>query len=731
MRRHLAEQWQCLLGAALAVLAGWQLADRPFLHNADHALSELYFELTPTSRDFDSVIVGIDTASLRADPDWPWPRDRYAKVLRELEAAGAARVAFDIDFSTRRENDDEFRDAIREAGIPVYLASFRQPYENMPEVVAEVRPHAALAEHARVVSTTFPVDADGVVRAMSAYEPFSDGPVPNLALALEGHAPFSGLRGVDFAQDLDALPVIPFTDVLAGHVPASVFAGRTVFVGATAPELGDAFALPLLGLRSGVALNALAYETLRRDAEKSVAPDVMMLLLIAVAAAAALQPVSQVGIRAYAALGLFVFTTIFLLGLAYQAWADTLLPTAPALLIQAFCTALMLCVAADRYAAQLFRSRMEKRGQAAVLEAMMKGNHDGILLASRSGRIERCNERAAELLGTTDVLRQDALLKDAAPALCTLSADEPPRLLELKHTDGDRRHVEASIIDVEIPLGRSRYERRRVLRHVTVYTLHDMTAQKQAEDLERKAKDMHAEASAAKSTLISTMGHELRTPLNAVCGFSEMIADEAFGEHSSPEYAEFGRLIRSSGNQLLGVVNDMLLAGRLQTSGLEPKAQRFTFGEAASAALDRARDRQAWTDPDIVIRGEAEALDAEYDLIVTLLYHLIDNASKFGGGSGTVTITAERAEALRIRVEDEGPGLAGADPEKLTQLFEQGDGSKSRSYEGCGLGLFLVERIALLHGGTLVLRDREGGGCAAEVSLASAEAVTAPPALVA
>lgn len=260
-----------------------------------------------------------------------------------------------------------------------------------------------------------------------------------------------------------------------------------------------------------------------------------------------------------------------------------------------------------------------------------------------------------------------------------------------------------------LPTAHSRYEKRKAARTLTLYTLHDLTAQKRAEQAEREAKERYAEASAAKSVLINTMTHELRTPLNAVCGFADLIADSAMGPHEVPEYAEFGEMIRSGGKQLLGVINDMLLAARFQSNEVSVNTRRFELSEAVEAALNKAKARQAWTDPQLTVDIGNIPLDADYDLIVTALYHVIENAAKFSGASGKIHITTDE-QAGTLTVSDNGPGLAGADPAVLTELFQQGDGSNTRSHEGCGLGLFLVKKICAAHGCPMTLEDGQDGG---------------------
>ena len=114
------------------------------------------------------MIVEIDPRSLRAFPEWPWSRARYAELTSKLFAAGARVVAFDIDLSTPRDaaGDAAFSEAIR-AGGPVVLAALRQRQDVQGVGALEivnwpVAEFAAAGAH--VGHVVVPIDSDGVVR---------------------------------------------------------------------------------------------------------------------------------------------------------------------------------------------------------------------------------------------------------------------------------------------------------------------------------------------------------------------------------------------------------------------------------------------------------------------------------------------------------------------------------------------------------------------------------------
>jgi two-component system, OmpR family, osmolarity sensor histidine kinase EnvZ len=96
--------------------------------------------------------------------------------------------------------------------------------------------------------------------------------------------------------------------------------------------------------------------------------------------------------------------------------------------------------------------------------------------------------------------------------------------------------------------------------------------------------------------------------------------------------------------------------------------------------------------------------------------NLMQNAVLYGvAGLEVSTWTDDKAKRVCIVIADRGKGLGGQDPEALKQPFKRGGGEGQP--KGTGLGLAIVERIAKLHGGTLELRAREGGGAEARIAL--------------
>ena len=235
----------------------------------------------------DTAVVAIDPRSLRAHPEWPWPRALHARAVRALDRAGARAIAFDVDFSTPRDPEDDARlaEAMRESGR-VVLAAFRQ-LQILPggaELEIANVPAAAFADSAAAIgSVLVDVDGDGVVRSAPLGTEIGARAVPPLAAAAlavaQGDPPAPAADAaavdaaplrIDYRRADPAFPVLSITDVIDGRFDPRDVSGRVVFVGATAAEFQDLWTTPLGPAVPGVFIQATIYRTLA--AERAGAP---------------------------------------------------------------------------------------------------------------------------------------------------------------------------------------------------------------------------------------------------------------------------------------------------------------------------------------------------------------------------------------------------------------------------------------------------------------------------
>jgi len=225
---------------------------------------------------------------------------------------------------------------------------------------------------------------------------------------------------------------------------------------------------------------------------------------------------------------------------------------------------------------------------------------------------------------------------------------------------------------------------------------------------------VQAEASnLAKSKFLAGMSHELRTPLNAVIGFSQLIAEKAYGNLDS-RYVEHAQDIHDGGKHLLSLVNDVLdysriEAGRFDLSEQSVDLMRMALGiqRMMISLADQSGVRL-----DVAIPGDMPRLLADDRVLRQILINLVGNGIKFTKPGGTVRIGAELEPDNRIclSVADTGIGMDPRQVPRALEPFTQLEGELNKSRQGTGLGLSLVQSMTRLHGGTLVIQTAPGKG---------------------
>jgi two-component system, cell cycle sensor histidine kinase PleC len=241
--------------------------------------------------------------------------------------------------------------------------------------------------------------------------------------------------------------------------------------------------------------------------------------------------------------------------------------------------------------------------------------------------------------------------------------------------------------------------------------------------LEQKAQAENANR--AKSEFLANMSHELRTPLNAIIGFSEMMIAETFGALGSPRYVDYSKDIRLSGQYLLGVISDVLDMSRLEAGRVRLRRDEVAIDSVIAAAVETIA--VAACEKQIVVTQAAPhaKLCADRPALERVVATLLRNAVKFTPERGRINVRARRIHgALNIYVEDAGIGIA---PEALPRLgrpFEQWNDMLENGMKGSGLGLAIARSLVTLHGGTMRIRSKLGGGTIVLVHLPIVETVS-------
>ncbi len=223
----------------------------------------------------------------------------------------------------------------------------------------------------------------------------------------------------------------------------------------------------------------------------------------------------------------------------------------------------------------------------------------------------------------------------------------------------------------------------------------------------------------SRRSFLRMVSHELRTPLNAIIGFSEIISAEICGP-ISPQYREYGEIIRVSGHRMLRLVNQVLEIVKLEGGSMEldPRAELLdvVFSDAIKASAEDLTSRGVTVDIQLPAPCPAALGDAK--ALRSAVANLLQNAAVYAPeGSSVRLIGRVRGPLVQIAVEDDGEGLDPAELPRLMRPFEQGENALVRRTEGAGLGWPLVLLNCQAMGGRFEVETAPGQGLKAVISL--------------
>ena len=305
---------------------------------------------------------------------------------------------------------------------------------------------------------------------------------------------------------------------------------------------------------------------------------------------------------------------------------------------------------------------------------------DGVFLVDREGVILLWNPAAARITG----LPEDEVFGVHADAVLTdwpLGQGERPQTFPVEGRDGE---LWLSLTAAEFP-------------HGTVYAFRDLTDERAVEQL--------------KSDFVSTVSHELRTPLAAIYG-AAMTLQRSDVDLNEAQEAGMLEVIAGESERLARIVNDILLASRLDSGAATVEIGRTNAAELARGVLAAAKAHLPATIELALISPEpSPQVAADPDGLRQVLVNLVENAIKYSPEGGRVELELAPSDGrVRFAVRDCGLGIPASEHERIFEKFFRIDPNLSRGVGGTGLGLYISREIVRRMGGRIRVESEPGRG---------------------
>jgi len=226
------------------------------------------------------------------------------------------------------------------------------------------------------------------------------------------------------------------------------------------------------------------------------------------------------------------------------------------------------------------------------------------------------------------------------------------------------------------------------------------------------------EATRTKSRFLANMSHELRTPLNAIIGFAEVTQRRMTGPEQERDREYLG-YIHQSGIHLLSIINDLLDLSRIEAGAWSLDEEDVNVSEAIRDSRTMLGTMPEDKDITITLKGvdKSPMLWADRRAVRQILLNLTTNAVRYTQEGGRVMIgcSLDKGGSISLVVEDNGPGIARGELEKIRAPFTRGRAHETAAIPGTGLGLSIVDALVDLHGARFDLNSEPGQGTRARV----------------
>jgi two-component system phosphate regulon sensor histidine kinase PhoR len=340
------------------------------------------------------------------------------------------------------------------------------------------------------------------------------------------------------------------------------------------------------------------------------------------------------------------------------------------------------------------KSRMDEvTATKSRLEAVFLSMFDGIMVVDSSGRIILMNQPLKELLmvkGTTEgrtpleVVRNIEVQDLAQRALRLQGGVESREISAI--LDGER----TLLVHATAVVKETRTEG-------AVLVFHDITGLRKLENI--------------RKDFVANVSHELRTPVASIKGYAETLLEGAINDVDNAK--DFLNIICDESDRLANLVSDLLDLSKIESGRAELKLEPCNCAGTVLRVLSGLA-KQA-SEAGVNVRDEVPhnipPMLANEEMIMQVLFNLLDNAIKYNSVGGSVTVIArEKDRFIEIIVKDTGMGIPQEDIPRIFERFYRVDKARSRELGGTGLGLSIVKHIVQAHGGQVSVASEFGKG---------------------
>ncbi len=711
----------------------------------DNVLYDVLARASARPADSNILVVDIDDRSLAELGAWPWSRATHAQMVDRLSQAGAKTIVYDVLFSEAGDpaQDQALGEAIAKSGkvwLPQFLANTGA--DTPPRVVGSIPAIAQGAAGVGLAHVRF--DADGVVRRMAPFEINGANLSPDLITLVHRATHPVGAR--DTTRGFDQTLLIPFAgppsiyrhisfaSVLNGEAPASLIAGRTVFVGLTAPGLGPAFPTPVTpdaASMTGVQLQASVLDGLRSGLMiKPAGPAgrvvfTLTLLWLLLAGLFVLPPRAN----------LVLLIGLCMLGLAYSAamfWLAHVWLSPIATVLGLKIVALVwgwgqLGRVNDLLSRELARMRSIVRGRGArptdfendvvarqassLGEAITRMDDlrrfsadalfslpDATLVADARGRAIAANAAANALFRPTQMTLLGGSLADLVNALEPLG-----RRFELDWPQATDHHEP---IDLHLADGR-------VYQLQTVFRRDEAGAP--AGWIVRLADiSILTAAMRQREQALQLLTHDMRSPQTSILAL--LATTPGVPAETADRIAAYAR-------RTLALADGFVQLARAEVTpvSLEP----VDLSDIAIEAIDELWPQSAQRKIHIEqVGGEAPLMVlGDRGVLARTLVNLLGNAVKYSPEGSRITVTLSEQPSLNgptanVAIADQGPGFSREEAATAFRPFQRFERpGHVLGANGVGLGLAFVQAAVARHGGEVSCRSAPGVGAEFTVRL--------------